>query len=129
MALREKPDIIGHIDLIKKNNAENRFFDPEARWYRDLWHEALDAVKASGSIVELNTGGAARYGRRCLYPSVEILKEAAAKGIPVTVTGDSHTTETIAYGYDDLVPEALGAADVSSIVFYDGQSWRETGIR
>ena len=128
MALSEKPDIIGHIDIIKKNNEANRFFDPESDWYRDLWRQALIAVKAAGAIIELNTGGAARYGTRCLYPSIEMLKEAAAMGIPVTVTGDSHSARTIDFGYYDLVPEALGAAGVSSIVYFDGQSWRETGI-
>ena len=129
MALREKPDIVGHLDIIKKNNGGNRFFDPESAWYRDLWHEALDAVKASGSVIELNTGGVCRYGARCLYPAIKILSEAAAMGIPITVTGDSHSAETIGFGYDHLVLDALNAAEVKTIVFFDGQSWQETGLR
>lgn len=105
MAEKLAPDIIGHIDLIKKNNPDNRIFDDTADWYQEAVCTCLDRIAQTDCIVEVNTGGMIRYGERCRYPSDFILKEVKKRGIPITVNGDSHSVEAIAYAYDAM--EAL----------------------
>ena len=45
MVTEQEPDIIGHLDLVKKFNSKNRFFDENALWYKEIVDETLD-IKA-----------------------------------------------------------------------------------
>jgi histidinol-phosphatase (PHP family) len=95
MAESATPDIIGHFDLVKKTNRDGRWFDEDAAWYRDAVSHALDAVKRSGSIMEINTGGVVRNTSGAYYPSEWILREACRRGIAVMVNADAHKPEHI----------------------------------
>lgn len=103
MAYQTHPDIIGHLDLIKKNNTHQRFFDPEEKWYRDLTEYTIRQLARSDCLVEVNTGGIAR--KRCpeLYPSPWLLKQGLKAGLRIVVNSDAHRPHEIA-GY---FPEAL----------------------
>lgn len=102
MAEKIKPDIIAHMDIIKKNNEDNRFFDDREDWYRQAAVQCLDKIKASGAIIEVNTGGMIRYGERCLYPEAWLMSEILERKIPITLNGDSHRVEGINYAYDKV---------------------------
>ena len=95
MAIESPPDIVGHFDLVKKNNRDGRLFSEDAPWYRKAALEALEAVARGGSILELNTGGLVRGTSGALYPSDWILAEALRREIPVTVNADAHRPEDI----------------------------------
>jgi len=95
MAETAAPDIIGHFDLVKKTNRDGRWFREDAAWYRRAVTDALDAVKRSGSVMEINTGGVVRNTSGACYPSEWILQEAYRRGIPVMVNADAHTPEHI----------------------------------
>lgn len=55
----KKPTILGHIDLITKLNAGNRFFDEESPRYRAAALEALHHADPERTLLEINTGGVA----------------------------------------------------------------------
>jgi histidinol-phosphatase (PHP family) len=95
MVEENPPDMIGHFDVVKKNNRGGRFFSEDAPWYRAAVAEALDAVARSGSILEVNTGGVVRGTSGVLYPSEWILREALKRDVPVTVNSDAHRPEQI----------------------------------
>ena len=95
MLLDLKPEIAGHIDLIKKNNIDNIFFDEYSNWFKDLIENTLDNIKEIDAIMEINTGGASKHGLRCMYPSEYILSRAYKKGIKVTMGSDAHTLEML----------------------------------
>ena len=122
MALQMKPDIVGHIDLIKKNNAGSRFFDEAADWYRRAALACLEAIRDSGCIVEVNTGGMARYGARCLYPSDWLLEKIRDMGIPIVLNGDSHSAAAIDYAYTEVLGK-LSAMGFKSLMLLDGKGW------
>lgn len=105
MAIQYKPDIIGHFDLIKKNNAHGRFFNESDLWYRETWMDALKVIQKTDCIVEVNTGGMMRYGKGMLYPAIPMLIEILKMGIPITINADSHQVEGICYAYPET--EAL----------------------
>lgn len=94
-----KPTILGHMDLITKLNAGNRFFDESAPRYRRAALEALHAVDPHATVLEINTGGMARGYRNTPYPALFLLKEWRVMGGRVILTSDSHSADTILYGY------------------------------
>ena len=95
MAEETKPDIIGHFDVVKKNNRSGDFWSEEETWYRSAALVALEAVARSGCIMEINTGGIVRNTSGALYPSEWILKEAHRLGIPIMINADAHRPQDI----------------------------------
>jgi histidinol-phosphatase (PHP family) len=86
-------DIAAHLDLPKKLG-----FYPVANMSPHI-DVALDAIQASGTVVELNTAG---FGKPCAdgYPSLEILQRCQKRGIPVTLSSDGHIPEHILFEFE-----------------------------
>lgn len=102
-ALSYRPDILGHMDLIKKLNKDGRYFDPESAWYRRVTAEAAEKVAASGCIVEVNTGGIFRGALTEPYPSPDILSRLLELGVPVTISSDAHTAAALDFWFNEAV--------------------------
>ena len=93
MAKSGKFDIVGHLDLIKVFK-----FMPKQD-IRSLAKNALEAIKRSDLVLEINTAGI-RKPVGVLYPSAALLEEAYALDIPITVSSDAHAVEQIGFQYD-----------------------------
>lgn len=91
----ENPDIVAHLDLIKMNNKDEKYFSEEENWYKEAVLDTLNAVTKSHSILEINTGGIARGKTDSLYPSNWIIEEAYNMRIPITLCSDAHRPEQI----------------------------------
>lgn len=91
--------IVGHLDRIKMWNADGRYFDEQAAWYRDEVEATLRACAGAGAIVELNTSGW-RHAVRAPYPSPWILRRCVELGIPLVVTTDAHAPDRVAEFHD-----------------------------
>jgi histidinol-phosphatase (PHP family) len=101
--LREgAPDVIGHFDLIKKNNRGERFFSESAPWYRGLVLDTLEVVRHCGCLLEINTGGLTRNTSGAFYPSKWVLAECLRRDIPILVSSDAHRPEEL----DGFYPQA-----------------------
>ncbi len=89
-----RPHAIGHFDLIKKFNSNERYFSESESWYRDLVLETLDSVQKSGISLEINTAG---RDKPCAeqYPSRWIIEECRKRTIPLLLSSDSHSPDTI----------------------------------
>ncbi len=103
MVQTRKPTIVGHLDLIRKLNAGNRFFDETSPEYLETAKAAAKACVQAGCCIEINTGGVYRRYRNTPYPAEPILRYIAELGGKVTINSDSHDTESIAY----MFPQAL----------------------
>ncbi len=101
MVADSTPDIVGHFDVIKKNNPRGSYFSETDQWYRDEVRRALESVAASGSILEVNTGGLARGRTDSVYPSPWILAEAAELGIPTNINSDAHDPKKLTYFFEE----------------------------
>ncbi len=101
MAEHSPPDIIGHLDLIKKNNRDNRFFSEESPAYRSAVERTLQVISKTRCIVEVNTGGISRGYTDSVYPSPWILRRCRALDIPVTLSADVHSPDFLTAGLDD----------------------------
>ncbi len=95
MARTAPPDIFAHLDIVKKNNRDGGLFDEQAPWYREAVLHALDAVRGSGKVMEINTGGVVRNTSGAWYPSPWILRQAFSMGIPVIISADAHQPQNI----------------------------------
>ena len=98
-------DFVGHLDLLKKPNRGDRFFSEAAPWYRRQVGKALEAVAASGIIMELNSGGIARGTVDEIYPSPWILPLARELGIRSMVNADAHRPADVDCCFDRMRAE------------------------
>lgn len=99
------PDIIGHFDLVRKNNEDRRFFDEDGPEYRDMVNRALERMVGACDLMEVNTGGIARGTMNTPYPRPFILKRWRELGGRVIISSDCHRAEHIDTGYEQA--EAL----------------------
>ena len=106
---KAKIDIIGHFDLITKNNETGRFIDVSSKEYLNFGFEAINALKGKIPLFEVNTGAISRGYRTSPYPQMDFLKEFKRQGFGVVITSDCHNKDFIDCFYDeanDLIAEA-----------------------
>ncbi|MBO4648994.1 MAG: histidinol-phosphatase [Lentisphaeria bacterium] len=86
---------LGHLDLPKKFG----YFHTGPEYMPEICR-VLDAAAANGTPIELNTAG---WFKPCAepYPSLEILREANRRKIPVIVTPDAHAPEHITRSFPE----------------------------
>ncbi len=97
-----KPDVVGHFDLIEKFNNKCRLFDSNSIEYRLLVQVYLDRICDScpDSIFEVNTGAMYRRGNDEPYPAKFILKHLNERNMKITVSSDSHSTDSLDFAFD-----------------------------
>ena len=100
-----RPEVVGHIDLIRK------FDGPEPRFSAAVHRridEALEAVRAAGGVLEVNCA-THRRGLGPVYPLPPILERALSMGIGVTLGDDGHGAHDVGVGLDASM-RAIAAA-------------------
>lgn len=127
MVKEHKPNIIGHLDLIKKNNKDNKYFSMDKNWYRDEIMKTLRVISKSSSILEVNTGGLSRKYIDTLYPEPWILRECSKLKIPVVLNSDAHNPSNIDAYYEDAV-SILRDAGYSKLSVLRGGVWTERSM-
>jgi len=96
-------DIVGHFDLIAKNNENGSLFDEAHPRYIKAALESMEQVLEKCKLFEVNTGAMFRRGKPEPYPSVSLLKELQKRGGEVLLTSDSHTAESLYYKFDEML--------------------------
>jgi histidinol-phosphatase (PHP family) len=102
-------DILGHADIIKKNNQNGRWFDMESPAYTQRLAETAHAAAAAGIVVEVNTGGMNRGKTSDTYPSLPFLRKLREKNVPVMVSADAHRACDIDGNYETARKTLLAA--------------------
>jgi len=105
-------DVIGHLDLAKK------FGRRPPRAMTAAEDEALEAIRAAGLAIELNTSGL-RSAAGEAYPGPSLLARAAALGIPLVLGSDAHTAEDVGRDFDRAVELARAAGYESTLRLSD----------
>jgi histidinol-phosphatase (PHP family) len=95
-------DIVGHFDLINKNNEEGCQFDTTNLRYRTAAVEAMKEILKTQRLFEINTGAMYRVGRTIPYPEPWLLRELLERGGEVILSSDSHSVESIAYMFPEM---------------------------
>ena len=94
-----KFDILGHMDLIKIFK-----FTPK-KDIRVLAGGAINAIKKSGIVVELNSAGLRKPANE-IYPSDALLQMLADADVPITLSSDAHSVAQVALNYDKIYAKA-----------------------
>jgi histidinol-phosphatase (PHP family) len=82
--------ILGHADLVKKNNSHSRWFIMESESYRQRLAETARAAAGAGLVVEVNTGGLNRGSISDTYPSLPFLRLFRENQVPALISADAH---------------------------------------
>lgn len=120
-------DIVGHYDLYTKFNEKEHLIDEEDPAYRALTLKYLDRIIKTGKIIEINTGAMSRKWRTTPYPAFFLLKYMKEKGARVTINSDSHSVETLSYGYDKAL-SLLKEAGFEKETVLTKKGWKEVSL-
>lgn len=127
MVVNEKPDVVAHVDLIKKYNKDNYFFNEQDKWYKDIAFAALEKIAKTDTIVEVNTRGVLKQLDDEFFPSNFILERCLELSMPVCLSADSHDANDVMA----LLPEAkeqLIKTGYREVYLFDENGWNASPI-
>ena len=101
----QKPDIIGHLDLVRKYNLNKEYFTEEEDWYTKKVDEVIDVIEKNGCIVEVNTKLMNKNNLNAHYPNKTTIKKLLEKNIPITINSDAHQCNNIDNCYFETADE------------------------
>ncbi len=120
-------DILGHFDLVRKNNRNGAHFDEGGPDYLSAAMEAVELVRGRDYVVEINTGGMARGKTSTPYPSLALLRRMREMGARVTLCDDAHAPSHLGKHWSDAVALAQ-AAGYRSVAVLSGGIWSERDL-
>lgn len=112
-------DILGHFDLITKNNEQGRFIDATSKAYLDAGFEAIHALAGKIPFFEVNTGAISRGYRTTPYPAPAFLKEFKNCGFGALITSDCHDKNHIDCYYEQAEQLLLSAGFTTKWILTD----------
>ena len=126
-------DILGHPDLIKRNNAQCHFFSEESQLYKKRIAGAAALAGEQGVTIEVNTGGMNRGRTDTPYPSLPFLRLFRENNVPAVISADAHNPEDLD-GYYPEAREILLAAGYKKTVLFKGKKdgcpvWQEEELQ
>jgi histidinol-phosphatase (PHP family) len=98
MADTLRPEVVGHLDLLRKNAGREAPLDTAP--IRRVAERALEAIGAVDAILDLNTAGY-RKGLGTPYPAPWLVRRAEEMGIPFCFGDDSHRPDEVGNGVDE----------------------------
>jgi histidinol-phosphatase (PHP family) len=113
-------DILGHIDIVKKNNSREQWFSPGGEAYKKRLTRITGLAARSGAVVEINTGGLNRGKLREPCPSQKLLELLRGENVPVTVTADAHEARHLG-GHYETARQTLIAAGYTHALLFEGR--------
>ena len=122
-----KIDILGHFDLVTKNNEDGRLIDTASKAYLQAGFEAIHALKGSIPLFEINTGAISRGYRTAPYPQLEFLKEFNRCGFGPVLTSDCHDKNFLDCHFDEAAQLARLAGFRSRYILTDN-GFREVAL-
>ena len=106
-----RPDVVGHLDLIRRNASPDAVLDTPA--IREAADRALNVIRKHDAILDLNTAGY-RKGLGSPYPAPWLVQRATEMGIGFCFGDDSHGPAQVGEGVEQA-RQYLLENDVSEI--------------
>ena len=121
------PDVVAHLDRIKRQNKGERYFSEQETWYREEVLNTLEEIAAKGVIMEINTKGYYRGDIEETYPGKWVLEIAKELQIPVHLSSDAHHPDDITKGFQHGV-EILKSIGIQSTRIFLNHEWVEQSM-
>ncbi|MDR2491125.1 MAG: histidinol-phosphatase [Spirochaetaceae bacterium] len=119
-------DILGHADLLKKNNRPSvtpaaLLFDEQDSRYLHGLRRIAKKLAGTGIVVEVNTGGISRGRTTETYPSLTFLRILHEHEAPITFGADAHKPEHICAAFD-IACQCAREAGYKEMMLFKGRS-------
>ncbi len=101
----QKPDIIGHLDLVRKYNLNKEYFTEEEDWYISKIDEVLNIIKKNKCLVELNTKLMNKNNLDAHYPNKYTIKKLLEIDADFIINTDAHWSDNVDHFYIEAVNE------------------------
>ena len=124
---KAKIDILGHFDILTKNNEQGKFIPVTDPGYLRLGMEAIHALRGKIPFFEVNTGAISRGYRTSPYPQMEFLKEFRACGFGALITSDCHNKAHLDCFYEEAA-QLLRQAGFQSKWILTDEGFREVAL-
>ena len=124
MVTQHPPDIVAHLDRIKRRNSNGRYWDEHADWHVAAVEETLEAIAGAGCIMEVNTRGIYLNETPDTYPSSWIVARAHARSIPLQVNSDAHQPRHITGGFAAAYG-SLASTGVEQVRVFSGDGFTD----
>ncbi|MCB0685826.1 MAG: histidinol-phosphatase [Saprospiraceae bacterium] len=121
------PDVVAHLDRIKKWNKNNRYFDESEKWYRCILMTTLENIARKGIILEVNTKGFYKKETEDTYPSRWILEMANELKIPTHLASDAHQIDHLRGGFEFGLKQLQKVGYKRTFVMLDDQ-WQDSKL-
>ncbi|PHN06471.1 histidinol-phosphatase [Flavilitoribacter nigricans] len=122
-----RPDMVAHLDRIKKLNKGDRFFPERASWYREEVIRTMEVIAQAGVIMEVNTKSFYKKELEETYPGKWALEIAREMNIPVNIGSDAHHPDDITKGFDHASRVLQEVGYTTTKIFLDG-IWQEVEL-
>lgn len=126
MVEEDCPDIVAHLDRIKKLNKNDRYFSERATWYQNEVIDTLDAIATANAVMEINTKGYYKGETEDTYPGKWVLEIANDMGIPFVLSSDAHHPNDITKGFKYAVSILRSIGVKTTMQFLDGEWTNDT---
>lgn len=120
-----KPDVVAHADLITKFNHQDKLFDEDSIEYQmtaKLYLERI-CLECPDTIFEVNTGAMFRCHNPTPYPAGFILKFLNEHNMRITLSSDSHSTDSLDYGFHEVL-DIIRQAGYNELYFLDNGEFK-----
>ncbi len=123
MVTSSSPTIIGHIDKIKIQNVDGKFFNETDRWYQDEVTKTLNSIQQYGGIIEVNTRGLYQKKSTTPYPSPWMLAQILKKEIPITLSSDAHHPSDLTNQFEETASLLASMGFKTLTILHEGK-WK-----
>lgn len=127
MVTYHRPDVVAHLDRIKKLNQGNRYFNEDEKWYRNEILETLEVIAKQECIMEVNTKGYYKGETNETYPGKWILQAARSLGIAVHLASDAHHPEDIRSGFGFGLKQLQSVGYQKTLIMLDS-CWQDSSL-
>jgi histidinol-phosphatase (PHP family) len=123
MLLKATPTVLGHLDKIKIQNLEGKYFNESDKWYREQIKETVRILQSVGTIVEVNTRGIYQKKSATTYPSPWVIELLIEKNIPLTISSDAHHYSDLTNQFEEA-QQLLRAKGLKKMHALVGGNWK-----
>ena len=127
MLKESPPTILGHLDKMKIQNQDSKFFEEDEAWYQQEIKKTVETIKTSGVIVEVNTRGLYQKKSTTPYPSPWILELLNASNIPITLSSDAHHPSQLISEFESTA-QLLLQIGFKKLRILTGNKWKEVNF-
>lgn len=110
-------DLLGHPDVVRKNNSAQRFFPEDDNYYLSRTISIATLMAGTGVPAEINTGGMNKGKIKDCYPSLSFLKLFYYNNVPMVINADAHKAEDLDGHYEEARQSLLTAGYTETLLF------------